>query len=144
MARVEQLKELSREHNESLIFAQEIFETAQNGSDDAVEKAMERVKAYCNNELELHFQHEERTIFAPIFKEYKEHIALSKDLLKEHGVIRLLIPKMTLETARDDLSYFAITLKNHTDSEEEKLFPIIEELFSDEQLDAIVNFKPLD
>lgn len=144
MARVEQLKKISQEHNESLIMAQDIFEIAQNGNDDAVQDAMEKIRDYCNNELELHFQHEERTIFAPIFKEYKAHIALSKELLKEHGIIRLLVPKMTLETARDDLSYFAITLKNHTDREEQELFPIIEELFSNEQLDAIVNFVPLD
>jgi len=144
MSRVEQLKALTKEHQESMEKAQQIFEIAQNGSDDQLRETMEEVKRYCDNELEVHFQHEERTIFAPIFKEYKDHIELSKKLLKEHGVIRLLIPKMTLETARDDLSYFAITLKNHTETEENELFPIVEELFSDEQLDAVLNFKPLD
>ena len=64
-------------------------------------------------------------------------------LLKEHGIVRSLIPHMTAETAREDLAEFALILKNHTRTEERELFPVIQELFTDEQLDAILNFKPL-
>ncbi len=144
MKRAEQLQGLSREHHQSLVMAKRIFEVAENGSDDELLEAIEIVKDYYENELEIHFQHEERTIFAPIYKEYKEHVMLASGLLKEHGAMRMLIPQLTLENAKEDLSMFAEVLKNHTRVEERELFPIIEELFTEEQLDAVLEFVPLD
>lgn len=144
MKRAEQLQDLSREHHQSLVMAKRIAEAVENGSDEALLAAIEKVKAYYEDELEEHFQHEERTIFAPIYKEYKEHIALASGLLKEHGAIRMLIPQLTLNTAKEDLAGFAEVLKNHTRVEERELFPIVEELFTKEQLDAVLNFVPLD
>lgn len=143
MKRAEQLQKLSREHHGSLVMAKNIAEIAENGSEADLLEAIKTVTQY-NDELELHFQHEERTIFSLIFGQYKEHIGIATTLLKEHGLIRMLIPKLTPETAREDLAEFALVLKNHTRMEERELFPIIEELFSDEQLDAILNFVPLD
>lgn len=144
MKRAEQLHKLSMEHHHSLVMAKRIAEIAENGDTKELLTAIETVKQYYDDELEVHFQHEERTIFAPIFKEYKEHIGIATTLLKEHGYIRILIPKITLETAKNDLAEFALMLKNHTRMEERELFPIIEELFSTEQLNAILNFIPLD
>ena len=144
MKRAEQLQKLSREHHGSLVMAKKIAEIAAAGSDADLTEAIETIKNYYDHELEEHFQHEERTIFAPIFKDYKEHVGIATTLLKEHGFIRLLIPKLKLETAKQDLAEFALVLKNHTRMEERELFPIIETLFSDEQLDSILNFKPLD
>ncbi len=144
MKRAEQLQKLSREHHGSLVMAKNIAEIAESGSDADLLEAIKTVAEYYDDELELHFQHEERTIFSLIFGEYREHIAIATTLLKEHGFIRMLIPKLTLETARIDLAEFALVLKNHTRMEERELFPIIEELFSDEQLDAILDFVPLD
>ena len=144
MKRAEQLQKLSREHHGSLVMAKNIAEIAENGSDADLLEAIKTVSEYYDDELELHFQHEERTIFSLIFGQYKEHIGLATTLLKEHGLIRMLIPKITAETARKDLAEFALVLKNHTRMEERELFPIIEQLFSDEQLDAILNFVPLD
>jgi len=144
MKRAEQLQKLSREHHGSLVMAKNIAEIAENGSDTDLLEAIKTVSEYYDDELELHFQHEERTIFSLIFGQYKEHIGLATTLLKEHGLIRMLIPKITAETARKDLAEFALVLKNHTRMEERELFPIIEALFSDEELDAILNFVPLD
>jgi len=144
MKRVEQLHKLSREHHEALVMAKKIAEIAENGSDTDLAEAIETIIKYYDDELEEHFQHEERTIFAPIFKQYQEHIGVARDLLKEHGFIRTLIPAITMETAKKDLADFALVLKNHTRTEERELFPIVEELFSDEQLDEVLNFKPLD
>ncbi len=144
MKRAEQLQKLSREHHVSLVMAKRYAEIAEDGSEADLLEAIKAVTQYYDEELELHFQHEERTIFSLIFRQYNEHIGIATTLLKEHGLIRMLIPKLTLETARDDLAKFALVLKNHTRVEERELFPIIEELFSDEQLDAILNFVPLD
>jgi hemerythrin-like domain-containing protein len=144
MKRAEQLQKLSREHHGSLVMAKNIADIAENGSDADLLEAIKTVAQYYDDELEVHFQHEERTIFSLIFGQYKEHIAIATTLLKEHGFIRMIIPKITPETARKDLADFALMLKNHTRMEERELFPIIEELFTDEQLDAVMNFIPLD
>lgn len=144
MKRAAQLQDLSREHHASLVMAKKIAEVAAQGSEAELLAAIESVKDYYENELEEHIQHEERTIFAPIFKEYQEHIGLATSLLKEHGFIRMLIPALKPETARKDLAEFAEVLKNHTRIEERELFPLVESLFSETQLDAILNFIPLD
>jgi hemerythrin-like domain-containing protein len=143
MKRAEQLQKISREHHVSLVMAKRMTEIASNGTDEELLEAIKTVTDYYENELEEHFQHEEHTIFAPIFKEYKEHVEISKVLLKEHGFIRMLIPRLTLETAREDLAEFALVLKNHTRIEERELFPIIESIFTEEQLDAVLNFVPI-
>ena len=144
MKRAEQLIKLSREHHGSLSMAKKISNVAANGTDEELLEAIETIKEYNDSELEEHFQHEERTIFAPIFSEYKEHIGIATILLKEHGHIRMMIPRLNLETAREDLAEFGKMLKEHTRMEERELFPIVEELFTQEQMDAILNFVPLD
>ncbi len=144
MKRAEQLQNLSREHHDSLVMAKRLFEAVEDGSDEALLAAIDKVKNYYEDELEVHFQHEERTIFAPIFKEYKEHIPLAGPLLKEHGAMRLLVPRLSLENAKELLMEFAEILKTHTRVEERELFPIVETLFTEEQLDGVLNFVPLD
>ena len=144
MKRVEQLQKLSREHHGSLVMAKNIGLIAKEGGEQELLDAIETVKNYYDDELEEHFQHEERTIFAPIFKQFPDLNEMATILLKEHGFIRIMIPKITLETARKDLTDFALVLKNHTRMEERELFPLIETLFSDEQMDAVLNFTPLD
>ncbi|MEE9326972.1 MAG: hemerythrin domain-containing protein [Cocleimonas sp.] len=144
MKRIEQLQNLSREHHVSLVMAKNIAEIASQGSDEELINAIDTVKKYYDDELEVHFQHEERTIFSIIFSDYKEHIGIATTLLKEHGAIRALIPNLRLETARKDLAVFALILKNHTRVEERELFPLVETLFSRKQLDDVLSFVPLD
>ena len=144
MNRYEQLKQLTQEHNEALIFADEIIAIAENGDESALLEGIAAIKKYYNAELEVHFQHEERTIFAPIFREYRDHIQMATVLLKEHGFMRLLIQRIDLDSATKELYDFATVLKNHTLVEEKELFPLVEELFTDEQLAAVVNFVPVD
>lgn len=144
MQRCEQLKKLSREHHGSLTMALKISKIAKNGVESELSEAINTVQHYYNDELELHFQHEEQTIFSTIFKQYKEHMDVATTLLKEHGYLRVLIQRLTLETAQKDLADFAQILKEHTRVEERELFPIIQDLFTDEQLDEVLNFEPLD
>lgn len=148
MKRSEQLKKLSSEHHTSLVMAKSFTMIAEEGSDEELSAAIEKVKNYYDDELEEHFQHEERTIFAPIFQQYREHIEIATALLKEHGYMRLLVPKLNIdqeiEVTRKELKDFALVLKNHTRMEERELFPLIESIFTDEQMDAVLNFIPLD
>jgi hypothetical protein len=50
---------------------------------------------------------------------------------------------MCLETAQRDLPAFADILRKHTVAEEEELLPLVESLFTPEQLDAVMHFTPL-
>ena len=143
MKRCEQLHKLSKEHHSSLVMAKRIARVAEEGDEAELLKAMSRVQAYYNDELELHFQHEEQTIFTIIFQQYKEHVEIATTLLKEHGYIRRLVQRLTPETARKELADFALVLKNHTRLEERELFPVVQDLFADEQLDAVLNFVPI-
>lgn len=144
MKRAEQLQKLSREHHDSLVMAKKYTELAKTGSESDFIEAIKELNEYNDNELEFHFQHEERTIFAVIFKNYKEHIPLATPLLKEHGFMRMLIPQITPATAKEHFAVLGEVLKDHTRVEERELFPVIEQTFSDEELNAIVDFKPID
>ncbi len=143
MKRHENLQKLSREHHGSLSMAKKIAAIAETGDQQALIQAIETVRDYYDTELEAHFQHEEQTLFAPIFKHYREYIDLAKPLLKEHGFLRILVQRITPETAREDLRDFATILAAHTRVEERQLFPVIEKHFTEEQFKAVTDFTPL-
>jgi hemerythrin-like domain-containing protein len=143
MKNCEQLKKLSAEHREALVFADEMAKIAAEGSEAELAEGVERVNRYYESELEEHLQHEEQTIFAPLVQQHKEHIELCITLGKEHGFLRTVVEEMTLETAKKELADFAQVLKNHSLMEEKELFPLLETLFTEEQLDAVLNYVPL-
>ncbi|MEA3302520.1 MAG: hemerythrin domain-containing protein [Pseudomonadota bacterium] len=143
MNNCEQLQKLSLEHQEALLFAAEIARIAAEGSEAELEEGVQRVNRYYESELEEHLQHEEQTIFAPLVQQHKEHIELCITLGKEHGFIRTVIENMSRETARKDLADFARVLKTHSLVEERELFPLLESLFTEEQLNAVLNYVPL-
>jgi hypothetical protein len=57
--------------------------------------------------------------------------------------LRTIATGMCLETAQRDLPAFADILRKHTVAEEEELLPLVESLFTPEQLDAVMHFTPL-
>lgn len=140
--RCQQLHKLSQEHNECIIFAEKIAHIAEIGDDSQLAEGIALVQQYNTSELEAHLKHEEQTIFALLVQEHKEHLDLCITLGREHGFIRTLVEEMTLATAQQDLTDFAHILKHHTLAEEMTLFPVVESLFTDEQLDAVLNFVP--
>ena len=142
MKNCEQLQQLSDEHQEALQFADEIASIAEEGSEAGLAEGIERVRLYYENELEVHLQHEEQTIFAPLVRQ-QEHVELCITLGKEHGFLRSVVEQMTLETAKQDLGSFAVVLRNHSLMEERELFPLLQTLFDEEQLDAVLNYAPV-
>lgn len=140
--RCQQLHKLSDEHNDCIIFAEKIALIAEQGDESQLAEAIKMVQHYNATELEAHLKHEEQTIFALLVQQHKEHLELCITLGREHGYIRTLVEQMSMESARQDLTDFAFILKQHTLQEELKLFPIVESLFTQEQLDAVVDFVP--
>lgn len=141
--RCPQLQKLSQQHNDCILFAEKIAAIAETGNESQLSEGIKLVREYNLIELESHLQHEEQTIFALLVQQHKEHLELCVSLGREHGFIRTLVEQMSFETAQQDLTDFANLLKHHTLEEETKLFPIVESLFSKEQLDDVLSFKPL-
>lgn len=147
MQRCEQLQDLSREHHHSLKMAKDLANLAKKGSDDEIRQGVKKLTDYYDNELEKHFQHEEQVIFSVFFKSYREHMQVVTLLLKEHGAMRALIHRIStqqpaLEDIKKELTVFALMLKNHTRMEERILFPLVESVFTQEQLEAVLHFEP--
>jgi len=142
MKRCEQLLKLSKEHYDSILMADKLARIAESGNKSELAEGVDLIKKYNETELETHLQHEERTIFATLIQEHQEHTELCITLGKEHGFMRTIVEKITLETAKEDIADFARVLKKHSLMEEHELFPIIESVFSKEQLDAVLNFEP--
>ena len=139
MKRSEQLQDLSREHHASLVMAAQVGRAVKQGGDEEIQATLDRVKHYYATELDQHFLHEERTIFAIISAHYPELNDIVEALLKEHEYIRQLVANVTLETARKDLAEFGVLLKSHTRKEERELFPQVDTLFTDEQLKRVLD-----
>lgn len=141
--RCRQMEQLSREHDEALIFADRIARLASDGSNESLEQGVRLVQEYYRDEMEQHLQHEEQTIFGPIVQFHREHFALCVRLGTEHGHLRTLATGIRLDTAPRDLPAFADILRKHTVVEEEELLPLVESLFTPEQLNAVMQFTPL-
>ncbi len=144
--RCQQLQKLSHEHNDCILFAENIAAIAATADKAQLSEGIKLVREYNLTELEAHLRHEEQAIFAVIVQHHKEHINLCISLGKEHGFIRTLVEEMTAEaiapeTAQQALADFSSLLKHHTLEEETKLFPIVESLFTEQQLDAVLDFK---
>lgn len=135
---------LAREHAECLLLADELAAMARQGDDAVLADAIRRVQEYNINEMEPHLQHEERTLFAPLVQQHREHLPLCIHLGKEHGLLRTLAENIgDSSNARQDLADFAQVLRNHTLMEEQQLFPLLEKLFTPEQWQVVLDFEPL-
>lgn len=137
------MQRLKREHAECLLFADELIEIADKGSDEAVAEGVEKVARYNAEELETHLQHEEQAILRSLVQQHREHLPLCITIGREHGQLRVLAEYMDPRTARADLAEFGRLLRDHTLLEDRELFPLVESLFSPEQMAEIVEFMPL-
>lgn len=136
-------QKLMLEHAAGLLFAEEMSGIAEQGTDNDLATAVEKVKQYNLDELEAHFQHEEQTILRTLVQHYPQHNELCITIGREHGYLRSLVEEITTETARQDLADFGRVLKSHTLLEDQQLFPLVAALFSEDQKDAIESFAPL-
>jgi hemerythrin-like domain-containing protein len=136
------MQRLIDEHASGLMFAAELAQIAKEGSDEDVAAAMERVGEFLAGELEHHFQHEEQTILGELLRNHPEYAALCIAIGREHGQMRFMLVETSGAGPRRDLANFAHLLKQHTLLEDEGLFPVVEKLFSPEQMSEIAKFSP--
>jgi hemerythrin-like domain-containing protein len=137
------LQRLSTEHQYCLVLADQLAQIAAEGSDVEVLAGIRLAQDYNVEEMETHLQHEEHTIIGPLLQGHPEHASLCIQLAQEHGQLRTLAAGFNPATARDDLAQFASLLRQHTLMEEQQLFPLLADLLTPVQWEAMLNFTPL-
>ena len=136
-------KTFSRDHEDGVNFANTILDELDSCDKQKTVVLLNKTKVFYEEVLERHFQHEEQTLFAPLFKHHRVHLELASRLLREHGQMRLLVKTMDLENAEQSLRKFAELLIAHTRTEEQSLLLDIYDLFTAEEMMAIKEFTPI-
>ena len=141
MNRIEQLKPLSREHHLSLVLASKAIKTAKNEDNAVIQQLCQSIAEDFESRWESHFLKEELTLFTPFESNYQdkqepETAGLSLKLRQQHDQMRAMARDM--QTGRvDQLAEFGELLKEHTRLEERIFFPLVSELFTEEELGLI-------
>lgn len=133
---------LSKDHHFTLLFCWKV----RNGMKFKVES--ERIKKYVQyfwqHHMQPHFLQEETILFAPVKDKAVQRA------LEEHVLIAQQIKALDAvgDNVADQLSTLADTVDNHVRYEERELFPHLEKLLTEEQLENIgkqitVQYHPL-
>lgn len=132
MKRIDELKELSREHHTALLIARRCIKL--NDADELhIKKLWRGVRTFFNTDLVPHFRTEESCI-APVLKNTGEY-QLYNRLLSEHAALREIMGNENPAPA--DINSFGSLLKNHIRFEENELFDHVQRSFSPQQLKRI-------
>lgn len=137
MKRINQLRELSNEHHQSLILARKCKDIVEKETDEVVKAFSLQLKDDFDTQWEKHFRTEEKTIFSVAEDKGKEISEICRQLRKEHHTLE----KMVGDISAGDYSLlheFGQLLHNHTRLEERQLFPMVEDLFTQDELDNIL------
>lgn len=130
---------LSHDHHHALILAQALKKNAVKsglGAKSIKEKAKVAINAF-NTELIPHFNHEEVLLFPIALGKDKELDKMIQDIIEEHDKIRISVESLQNGNVEDNLDAFAKLLENHIRTEERILFPKIEEVVGEEELNIL-------
>lgn len=125
MKRIETLQPLSREHHTALTLSKACERAVQSRDEEKVAKACQRVIQAFADELEPHFQLEEKS-FLPLLHS-PENKPLEERTLEDHRQLRALLDGLQQNDA-GALDSFGKLLMAHVRFEERELFPALESL----------------
>ena len=117
------LQPLSREHHTALALAKACERAVQSGDEEKINKACQRVIQVFSDELEPHFQLEEKS-FLPLLSN-AENRQLEERTLAEHEQLRGLLDDLRQGNMKS-LDSFGKCLVAHVRFEEKELFPALE------------------
>ncbi len=130
---------LSHDHHHALILAQALKKNSPKiglGSKSPEEKVKAAINSY-NTELIPHFNHEEVLLF-PLAKGKDDELdKMISDIIEEHDRIRIAIETIKDGNLEENLDAFGKLLEQHVRTEERKLFPKIEEVVGEEELNIL-------
>ncbi len=136
MKRAHALTELSREHHQSLRLAKRTLDTLSRGDPEEIHALCREIAAGFDQEWERHFADEEAAIFEVTRKMGGRIHQLGEQLVEEHRRMREMARRMQAGDC-SPLRAFGELLRDHTRLEERELFPLVEQLFTPEQMTAI-------
>lgn len=142
MERHKALHSLSHDHHHGLILAQLIKKGSPQYKNlpSTIEGKKDYSIRFYNDELIRHFEVEEKVLHPLVNNRDKEIDSLFDEIIAEHQQIKKLITKLEsnddVEDTMDELGYL---LESHIRKEERKLFPLIQNLLSDEELIHLEN-----
>jgi len=129
---------LTHDHHHTLAQARRLLDASK--LDDDTERrnlANDFVNFYFGRAIR-HFHEEEELFFAPLIDEPKAREAVLRavsDHLRLHSLVRTVKRRLSEgETDPDTLAKIAELLTQHVRFEEQELFPLVEELISEEDL----------
>lgn len=130
---------LSHDHHHALILAQAIKKNAVKsglGAKSIEEKVKATIIVY-NTELIPHFSHEEVLLFPIALGKDEELDKMIQDIIEEHDKIRNSIESLNNGNVEENLDEFGKLLENHVRTEERILFPKIEKIVGEEELNFL-------
>lgn len=130
---------LSHDHHHALILAQALKKNAVKsglGAKPIREKVQAAINAF-NTELIPHFNHEEVLLFPMALGKNKVLDKMIQDIIDEHDKIRISVESLQNGNVEENLDSFGKLLENHVRTEERILFPKIEEVVGDEELNLL-------
>jgi hemerythrin-like domain-containing protein len=144
MKRIEQLRPLSMEHHLSLVLANKAIKTATHGDEVNIKTLCQQIANEFERRWEAHFIKEELSIFTLFEDKYRSSLVAETpddanltDLLREqHNQMRTMSAEMH-EGRTDQLAEFGRLLRDHTRLEERRLFPLVSDLFTTQELNLI-------
>ncbi|GAB4292625.1 MAG: hypothetical protein Kow0098_12760 [Ignavibacteriaceae bacterium] len=140
MKRHPALRQLSHDHHQGLILAQQLKKGAPQykGMPSTSEGKKEYAMLFYNNELIKHFEDEEKILFSSTSGRSAEIDRLISEIVSEHRHIEKLFDKLRenadIENTMDELGWL---LEKHIRKEERKLFVEIEKILSNDELNTI-------
>lgn len=140
MRRHKSLIPLSQDHHHGLVLAHSIMKNSPsfNHNYDALIKNVEKTRQVYNDELIIHFKHEEEILFPLIRGTNSQLDSLIEEIISEHRTLTESLPNKESENIADDLNTFGDLLDKHIRKEERILFPLIEKVTPDDVLQNLI------
>lgn len=142
MKRIEQLQYLSKDHHQSLVLANKCKKIIAKDTNEVIKDFSYQLKQDFDVQWHKHFRIEEETIFNVAKKKGKEISNLCKQLQEEHKVLLKMVENISNGNYQL-LHEFGQLLYDHTRLEERQLFPLVEQLFTEQELNNILQKSEL-
>lgn len=139
--RHDRLIPLTHDHHHALAQARRLREAAVGSDDDRLRQAGEFVTFFKEDTIG-HFREEEEIVF-PLAIDDPRATSLLGRVVIEHLQIHALVARLSEEVARGDVAQataeqVAIALERHIRLEEKEVFPLLEDIVSEDQMASVL------
>ena len=150
MKRIEQLQNLSREHHQSLILAQQAIKASEANNAEVIAELCKEIVDEYPDVWNTHFNVEEDSIFRLFTESEAAKKCDDKVLTEITRLCHLLIQEhRTMDGYYEQLKKgnyqvlgeFGTLLKKHTRTEERELFPLLEDVMSTDELNTVLKIS---